>query len=87
MSDLIGSGRIVDLIFALVFIEAILLYAFWRRTGRGVEPLAVIANLAAGAALLAALRSVLVGADPSWTATWLAAAAVAHVADITYRWR
>jgi hypothetical protein len=87
MADLVASGRMIDLILALVAVEWLVLAAVWRRTGRGIAPLALLANLAAGATLLMAARSALVGADWTVTAAWLAAAGLAHLADLAKRWR
>lgn len=87
MSSLFASGRIADLILALVVIEAIALIVYWRRRGRGVPPLDLIVNLASGACLMLALRSALMHQSWQWTAAWLAAAGVAHLADIARRWR
>lgn len=87
MSELFASGRIVDAILALVFVEGVLLALLHRRRGVGIAPTELLGFLASGAALLLALRSALVGAPWTWTAAWLAAALVAHVVDLARRWR
>lgn len=82
----VASGRIVDLVLVVMAIEAIVLIGLWRRTGRGVAPVDLLANLAAGACLLGALRSALVGAGEVWVGGFLVLAFVAHIADLTRRW-
>jgi hypothetical protein len=46
-----------------------------------------MANLAAGASLLMALRAALTNAGWEMTILWLLMALVAHVADLASRWR
>jgi hypothetical protein len=87
VADLFASGRIVDLILALMAAEAVVLAVHYRRTGRGVALPDLAVNLAAGAGLLLALRAALTGAGWTWTAGWLALALAAHLADLARRWR
>lgn len=82
-----ASGRIVDAILALVVVEAVLLIAYRARTGRGVPTADLLANLAAGATLLLALRIALTGGAWTSVAAALAAALVAHLLDLSRRWR
>jgi hypothetical protein len=82
-----ASGRVVDLILALVVIEAIVLLIFRSMTGRGIPAVSLLINLLAGTFLLMALRSALTEMPWASTAAWLSAALVAHVADIALRWR
>lgn len=86
MSAFINSGLAVDLILALVLVEAVGLGLYHRVTGRGL-PLADLAMmLLPGALLIGALRLVLGGAAWYWTAALLAAAFAAHMADLRRRW-
>jgi hypothetical protein len=87
MEILISSGRIADFVLGLVLIEAVALFAYHRLGGRGVSPVELLANLAAGGSLLLALRGALVDAWWGWIAAALAGALVAHVADLILRWR
>jgi hypothetical protein len=87
LDQLLASGRAVDLILALMAVEAIALLVLWRRRGRGVPPAQLIANLAAGASLLLALRAALTGAHWAWLGVWLTTALIAHLADLGLRWR
>ena len=86
MEQLIGSGRIVDLILVLVALEAVVLGYMRARRGNGIEWRALLPNLLAGAALLLALRAAITGAAWPWIAAWLAAAGLAHLADLRTRW-
>jgi hypothetical protein len=87
VSDFVASGRLVDLVLALMVLEGVLLAAYRRRTGRGIAPADLLANLLAGGALLLALRAALTGAGWTSIALWLALALLAHVADLARRWR
>lgn len=82
-----ASGRIVDAILVFMAVEAALLVAYRVRTGRGIATADLLANLAAGATLLLALRAALVGGAWTWVAAALGAALVAHVADLSRRWK
>jgi small-conductance mechanosensitive channel len=86
VAELFATGRIVDLILALVVLETVLLVAWRWRTGGGLALIDIAANLAAGAFLMLALRSALVG-DP-WTmiVPWLLAGLTAHLFDLWRRW-
>jgi hypothetical protein len=86
-AELFTNGRIVDLVLGLVVLEAVVLLVYAHRTGRGVAPVGLLTNLAAGACLLLALRGALVDAPWEWTAACLTAALFAHLADLGHRWR
>ncbi len=87
VSELSASGRVVDLVLALVALEAGALVWYRRRRGLGVPVGETLAFLGAGACLLLALRATLVGASWEWVAAALAGAGAAHVADLSLRWR
>ena len=87
MAEMFTSGLVVDLILILVGIETVYLIVYWRATGRGVSPAALIPNLCAGAFLLIALRLALAGARWEVSCGSLAAAGLAHLADLKQRWR
>ncbi len=84
LRELVQSGRAVDGVLLFVAAEAVLLLLLARKR---LRPLDVAGQLAAGAALLGALRCALTGADPRWTAAFLAAALPAHLFDLIRRWR
>ncbi len=87
MRELFASGRLVDLILVLVVVEAGVIAACWRLTGKGIRALDLVPNLFAGAFLLLALRASLTGQDWTWSCACLAVAGLAHVVDIARRWR
>jgi hypothetical protein len=87
MTDFIASGRIVDVILALMLAEAVFLAAYTTRTGGGVAFADIAINLVAGASLLLAVRAALVGAAPQWLIACLLVSLAAHGADLRRRWR
>jgi len=87
MAELFATGRVVDLILALMVLEALVLVVLWARTARGVPPLSLIVNLAAGACLLLALRAALTDSGAVVTGGLLALALVVHLADLALRWQ
>lgn len=85
MAELFESGRLVDLILAVLVVEAAVV-GILVLTGRiTAAATAWIFNLGAGACLLLALRTVLDGAGWKVAAAWLAAAFIAHLADVAFR--
>ena len=87
MAELFSSGRIVDVIVALVVLEALLLVGLRLRRGRGPAPAALLSTLASGAALMLAVRAALTGADWPFVAAWLLAALFAHLTEMMIRFR
>jgi hypothetical protein len=87
MADLFSSGRLVDLILVVVVLEAAVLLLYWRQARRGIAPFDLLPNLCAGVFLLLALRVTLAGAGWMMVSGCLAAAGLAHLADMYRRWR
>lgn len=87
MADLFASGRLVDFILVVVLLEAAALLLYWAWARRGIAPLDLLPNLCAGAFLLLALRAVLAGGGWMIASLWLAAAGLAHLIDVSRRWR
>ena len=87
MEALFASGRIVDLILAAVAVEALLLAGLRYRLGAGPPLAGLLANLAAGAALMLALRAALTGSAWPVVAAFMLAGLVAHGADLALRFR
>ena len=85
MSTLFASGRIIDLILALVALEAVGLVLYRRQTGRGLQVPAIVLGLLPGVLLLVAVRAALRGARWEWIALLLALACVAHLVDFRRR--
>ena len=87
MTDLFATGRIVDLILGLMVLEGLGLVLYRHKTGSGIAAKALAANLLAGGCLLLAVRLALAGAQWPWVSLWLAAALLAHLADLRSRWQ
>ena len=87
MLDAFADPRAVDFLLGFVVIEAIVFWIAWRRRGRGLTPRALLACLLPGAFLMLALRAALAGQGGAPVAGWLAAALVAHLVDLSIRWR
>ena len=87
MKELFDSGRFVDVAFVAVALELLLLFYVRRRTGRGLRPLDVVGNLAAGAILLLAVRCVVTGTDYRITLLLLTLSFPAHLYDLVRRSR
>lgn len=86
MENLLASGRLIDLILLATLVEFIVLAAWHRRTGGGVRPAELAFDLAAGAALLLALRGALTGTGWTWIAACLTLALAAHLLHLRLRW-
>ena len=87
MAELFASGRIVDCIVALMFIELAMVMYLRKRGFIHIALIPLAINSAAGAALLLSLRAAL--RQDSWptVALWLVAALIAHGADLWMRSR
>jgi hypothetical protein len=87
MTQLFESGRILDVILALVVLEAIGLLLWYRLTGHGPKPRDILPTLISGLMLMLALRAAI--ADLQWelVALPLTFALVAHLSDLAIRWR
>ncbi|MBB4284365.1 hypothetical protein [Roseospira goensis] len=87
LADLYTSGRVADLLVALIALEALGLAWLHRRAGRPGLPWGLLVNLATGAALVLALGAALRGAAWPVIGGWLVAALVGHGVDVALRWR
>ena len=87
LAELYQSGRVVDLILGFVVLEALFIFLYHRRSGRGLAPAKLLNLLVPGACLLLALRAALAGAAWPLMAFWLLAALVSHLVDLRQRWR
>lgn len=86
MARLFATGRVADLIISFMLVEMVILTIVYRRTGRGVPPSELAPSLAAGMALVFALRAALAGSSWPLVAMWLILALVAHVLYVMSRW-
>lgn len=74
-------------ILAFMVVEAIVLIIVCKKTQRGIRPLDLLSSLAAGVALLIALRAALIGMRWTDVVLWLLVALPAHLWDVARRWR
>ena len=87
MAELFARGRIIDLILALVALEAILLIAFQPRRIRGPTRVDLMTMLLPGVFLMLALRGALVEAHWTWIAGCLLLSLISHLTDLWRRCR
>jgi hypothetical protein len=86
LQSLFQSGRVADILLAVMAIEAAVLIGYRIAKGRGFAIPYVITNLVAGGFLVLALKSALTDAPWVWTALSLAAAGISHAIDLAVRW-
>lgn len=81
------ASALADLVLAVMLLEAIALFVYGTRTGRGMPVTQIWGMLLPGALLVAAGRVALAGGHPLVVMTLLGAALCAHAADLRRRWR
>ncbi|MEM9028587.1 MAG: hypothetical protein AAGC70_09495 [Pseudomonadota bacterium] len=86
MEDLIRSGRVADLILALLGLEFLLILLWRQLRGQRLAVMQLWPFFASGACLVCAFRSGVQQDDWQWTAMWFAAAFVVHLIDLKQRW-
>lgn len=79
MNSLFASGHAVDIVLAVMMVEALALIALGRRATT------VVIAVLPGALILLAVRAALTGAGWPWVAVALAASFPAHVLDLRRR--
>ncbi len=87
MSELLASGRVIDLALVVIGLELLALIALRNRAASGLRPIDMVGQLLAGALLLLALRVALTGGNVWWIAGFLTASFPAHVFDVARRLR
>ena len=88
MQDFLPGTRVlIDGVIAFTLLEMVVLALYHRATGRGLPARDFLPSLAAGVALMFALRAAITGAGGGWMAAGLIAAGLAHAADLRRRWR
>jgi len=78
---------VVDLVIAFTATEMLLLWAWHRFTGRGLQPADYALSLLSGLLLMGALRGVLTPGAGGWALVCLAASGLCHALDLRQRWR
>lgn len=86
LEQFVMSGRIVDLMLAVLVIEVA--WLAWRRHrhGGGLPLISLVTNAGAGGSLMLALKAVLTNAGLAWILAALLASLVFHAADLYLRW-
>lgn len=79
--------HLIDFVIVVTLVESIVLAIYHRRTGRGLAPGDFLPTLAAGLALMVALRAGVTGAGWGFVAASLLVAGLAHAADVRRRWQ
>ena len=82
----VGLPALIDWILGAMALESIVLIFLRRQKRTGPPDLSWLATLAAGGALLLALRATLVHAGPVAIEGWLLVSLAAHLADVKMRW-
>jgi hypothetical protein len=85
MTELVASGRGIDLALAVLLLEAVLLALIMRRRRPRLSAADWAYGLLAGVFLLLALRAAVSGLGTAWIAVALGAALVAHALDLRQR--
>ena len=85
MDEFIRSGRIADVILVVLVAETLLFGAYIWRRGQVLALVSFVASSLAGGSLVLALRAILQDAGWLYVAICLAAALLAHIADIALR--
>ncbi len=86
MIDLVVQPGFLDVILALVAVEAFTVLGLRTFLGVGPARLSFLCTLFAGGFLLLAMRQALAGAAPLVIAGCLLLAGLAHLADLALRW-
>ena len=81
MNELFATGHAIDLVMAVLALEALVVWGLLQR--RHVLPWP---TLVAGLCLLLAWRFAQAGAHWVWVALPLSAAGMAHAVDVWHRW-
>lgn len=81
------TAWLIDVVLAVLLMEAVLLQWLRRSTLRGLPLLDVAGSLLAGTCLALAVRDAAAGASGERLAVWLAAAGAAHAFDLYRRVR
>ncbi len=87
MEDLFASGRIIDLILLFILAEIALLPLVLKTLNSSTRLSSLLPNIAAGAALMLAVRLSLVDSHWQWIGGALFIALIAHLLELYLRCR
>ncbi len=80
------SGSILaDIVLAFMIVEGVALWAWHRRSGRGLPAREIIVMLGGGVCLTLALRAALTSQEWIWIALPLLGALIVHIVDLSDR--
>lgn len=85
MDEFIRSGRFADVILVVLAVEMVAVSLYLWRQGRGRALMSFVASGLAGGSLVLAMRAILQDSGWLFVAIYLAAALLAHLADIALR--
>ena len=83
----LSATTMVDIVIALTAVEALILWIYHRRTGRGIPGRDLSMMLLSGMLLMLALRMSMAGCRWEITAGLLAGGGVCHGLDLWRRWQ
>jgi len=81
------SPHWIDFVLVIVLIEVLAARVFLSKRWTAASVNGLTANLAAGAALILAVRLALTNASGGWILLCLSLSLLAHLSDIAFRWR
>lgn len=87
MIESLSNTQLVNIVIGFALLEAAVLAALFRSTGRGVPPSEFLLNLASGLALMVGLRGAVAGEPGGYLVTCLAVSGALHGVDLWRRWR
>jgi hypothetical protein len=79
--------NLIDMVILMTVLEGLALCVYHARSGRGMAPRDFMPNLAAGMALMLAVRAGVSSAGWGWMAAGLLMAGLLHAADLRRRWQ
>ncbi len=80
------SGRIFDIVLAVLILEGLMLGGYWVWTRRGLAPMVLLPFLLSGGFLVAAFRAAMLDAAWLWSALFLTLAFAVHLLELKDRW-
>ena len=86
MTEFLAGPQVFDLVIAILVLEALLLLAWRRFSGRGVPAADLLPPILSGLFLLLAFRIWVGDGAWLWVALSLLAALAAHLFDLRRRW-
>ena len=86
MGDLLAGPLLFDIVIGFLALETMLLFAYNRRTGRGLPPTALLPSALSGIFMLLAFRIWVDEGPIALVVLSLLASLSAHLFDLRHRW-